>query len=83
MTTQTKKLLSAFGVTALVGLLGTLGQYVAKLPPELQTGALAIIAGAVHALNAWGTKQGIDAQVSSRVAKAISAEPVEPGPVEP
>lgn len=59
MAPQTKKIISALVVTVLVALLGILGQYVAKLPPEAQTGALAIVAGLVHAVNAWGTQQGV------------------------
>lgn len=75
MTPQTKKIISALVVTVLVALLGTLGQYAAKLPPELQTGVLAIVAGFVHAVNAWGTQQGVDEKVADAVTKAVSREP--------
>ena len=75
MTPPTKKLISGLGVTVAVALLGTLGQYAAKLPPEAQTGALAVIAGFVHAINAWGTQQGVDEKVLAKVTEAINKEP--------
>jgi di/tricarboxylate transporter len=74
MTPEQKKLVSALVVTILVALLGTFGTYVAKLPAEMQTGALAIIAGLVHFVNAWGASEREDAAVSKRVEEIVKAE---------
>ena len=74
MTPQNKKLVSALVVTVLVALLGTLGTYVAKLPAEMQTGALAIVAGLVHFVNAWGHQDREDAAVAAKVEAVISSE---------
>ena len=74
MTPSTKKLISGFGVTVAFALLGTLGQYVAKLPPEVQIGALAVLSGAVHTLAAWGTQQGVDEKVLAKVTEVVGKE---------
>lgn len=71
---QTKKLVSSLVVTLLVALLGVLGNYVAKLPPEVQTGALAAIAGLVHFVNAWGHQARQDEALASKVAEVIERE---------
>lgn len=70
MSPQTKKLVSSLVVTVLVALLGTLGNYVARLPPEAQTGALAVVAGLVHFVNAWGHAE----RQAEAVAEAVSRE---------
>lgn len=74
MTPQNKKIVSTFAVAAGVAALGTLGQYVARIPQEMQTGAFSVLAAALYALKSWGTQEEIDAQVLSKVTEAVGKE---------
>lgn len=82
MTPQTKKLLSTFGV-AIAGAALTSVQQALSNPPFtprslLVAGVTGALAGLVHYLPAFGTKDEVaakvDAQVSAKVAEVIGKE---------
>lgn len=74
MTPKTKKLLSAFAVTIGGALLVLLNAYVVRLPAELQGFAGAVLAGGAHFINAWGTQDEVNKEVSVKVAEIVEME---------
>ena len=74
MTPQIKKLLSALAVSAAGAILVTLNQEVAHLPIVWQGLAGSLLAGASHWLNAWGTKDEVNAKAAVIATEALDRE---------
>jgi len=74
MTPQLKKTFSAAGVILGVFALRMLATYVVKLPVSVQADALVAITGFVHLVNAWGTADQVNTQVTAKVAEVVERD---------
>lgn len=74
MSPQAKKLLSSLAVAVAGAVLVVLNTYVVKLPETAQGFAGAVLAAAVHYVNAWGHADQVNEQVTAKVAAVISKE---------
>lgn len=74
MKPEIKKLLSALCVAVVGSILVVLNAYVVKLPEVYQGFAGAVLAAAVHYVNAWGHADQVNAQVATKVTEVIGKE---------